>query len=227
MFWMRYKHLVFSRKSLPLNCKVHTEATPNIDALKFVCPEHSTHFKSQGYSLMEFTNGSKNAPVFVQKILSINTVKSVFIGTDFITIEREKDKGIDWKSISPLVYEIMKNQVHLSNESQVIQEKSLSAESDNPNLYDKVQSILDSRIRPAVQGDGGDVEIVGLENGYVKLKLRGACRSCSSSTITLRNGIERMLMHYIEDVKGVIQFEDDVEKLADESFQEFETGRLQ
>ncbi len=68
-----------------------------------------------------------------------------------------------------------------------------------------IKELLDSRIRPTIQEDGGDIEYVGFENGIVKVKLRGACRTCDSSTITLKNGIENMLLHYIPEVEGVEQ----------------------
>lgn len=81
---------------------------------------------------------------------------------------------------------------------------------------------METRIRPAIQEDGGDIEFRGFENGIVMLKLRGACRTCDSSTVTLKNGIEGMLMHYIEEVQGVEQVLDEEEEIAIKEFAKFE-----
>jgi len=85
-----------------------------------------------------------------------------------------------------------------------------------------IKELLETRIRPAIQEDGGDIEFRGFENGYVLLKLRGACRTCDSSTVTLKNGIEGMLMHYIEEVQGVHQVLDKEEEMALQEFARFE-----
>jgi Fe-S cluster biogenesis protein NfuA len=88
-----------------------------------------------------------------------------------------------------------------------------------------IKELLDTRIRPAIQEDGGDIEYRGFdENGMVLLKLRGACRTCDSSTVTLKNGIESMLMHYVEEVKGVIQILDQEEEIAMKEFERFEAN---
>ena len=76
---------------------------------------------------------------------------------------------------------------------------------DDSEVVQMIKELLETRIRPAIQEDGGDIEYRGFENGMVSLKLRGACRTCDSSTVTLKSGIERMLMHYIPEVKGVEQ----------------------
>ncbi|XHF98052.1 hypothetical protein AWENTII_001622 [Aspergillus wentii] len=85
-----------------------------------------------------------------------------------------------------------------------------------------IKELLETRIRPAIQEDGGDIELRGFEDGIVMLKLRGACRTCDSSTVTLKNGIESMLMHYIEEVKGVEQVMDQEEEISMHEFAKFE-----
>ena len=102
------------------------------------------------------------------------------------------------------------------------EKEQASIPSDDPDLLEQIVTIMDSRVRPVVQGDGGDIEVVALREGFVSLRLRGACRSCSSSTITLRNGVERMLMHYIDGVKGVIHVRDGSEAISESAFEEFE-----
>ena len=86
---------------------------------------------------------------------------------------------------------------------------------EDEEVVGMIQELLETRIRPAIQEDGGDIEFRGFHDGQVMLKLRGACRTCDSSTVTLKNGIESMLMHYIEEVKGVQQVMDQEEQIAD------------
>jgi Fe-S cluster biogenesis protein NfuA len=85
-----------------------------------------------------------------------------------------------------------------------------------------IKELLETRVRPAIQEDGGDIDFRGFNDGQVLLKLRGACRTCDSSTVTLKNGIESMLMHYIEEVKGVQQVMDQEEEIAMKEFAKFE-----
>ena len=101
-------------------------------------------------------------------------------------------------------------------------EESLSVNEEDSEVVSMIKELLETRIRPAIQEDGGDIEFRGFEDGMVMLKLRGACRTCDSSTVTLKNGIESMLMHYIEEVKGVTQVLDQEEEIAMKEFELFE-----
>ena len=101
-------------------------------------------------------------------------------------------------------------------------EDSLAVNDSDDEVVQMIKELLETRIRPAIQEDGGDIEFRGFDDGMVKLKLRGACRTCDSSTVTLKNGIESMLMHYIEEVKGVDQVLDEEELIAMKEFEKFE-----
>lgn len=102
------------------------------------------------------------------------------------------------------------------------EEDSLTIKDDDDEVVAMIKELLETRIRPAIQDDGGDLEFRGFKDGIVMLKLRGACRTCDSSTVTLKNGIESMLMHYIEEVKGTEQVLDEEELIANEEFKKFE-----
>ncbi|KAG1248550.1 hypothetical protein G6F68_013750 [Rhizopus microsporus] len=93
---------------------------------------------------------------------------------------------------------------------------------DDPEEVQMIKELLDTRIRPSIQEDGGDIEYCGFENGIVKLKLKGSCRGCDSATVTLKNGIENMLMHYIPEVQGVEQVIDENESIALQEFEKLE-----
>jgi len=99
---------------------------------------------------------------------------------------------------------------------------SLAYDENDSEVVGMIKELLETRIRPAIQEDGGDIEFRGFHDGQVLLKLRGACRTCDSSTVTLKNGIEGMLMHYIEEVKSVQQVFDEEEEVAMREFQKFE-----
>ena len=108
------------------------------------------------------------------------------------------------------------------DEGQGTQESAATYDPADQEVVDMIQELLETRIRPAIQEDGGDIEFRGFHDGQVMLKLRGACRTCDSSTVTLKNGIESMLMHYIEEVKGVQQVMDQEEEIAMQEFAKFE-----
>lgn len=99
---------------------------------------------------------------------------------------------------------------------------TLAYNEEDDEVVGMIKELLETRIRPAIQEDGGDIEFRGFHDGQVLLKLRGACRTCDSSTVTLKNGIEQMLMHYIEEVKGVQQVLDQEEEIAMKEFAAFE-----
>jgi Fe-S cluster biogenesis protein NfuA len=140
------------------------------------------------------------------KLLDVEGVTSVFYGTDFITVTKGSDAN--WAHIKPEVFSII-TQAVTSGETIVATiegavdgeqesgEDSLSFNEDDDEVVSMIKELLETRIRPAIQEDGGDIELKGFENGIVMLKLRGACRTCDSSTVTLKNGIESMLMHYV------------------------------
>jgi Fe-S cluster biogenesis protein NfuA len=139
-------------------------------------------------------------------------VTSVFYGADFITVTKAGDAN--WAHIKPEVFSII-TQAVTSGETIVTTveagadgeesvEDSLSYNEDDDEVVGMIKELLETRIRPAIQEDGGDIELRGFEDGIVMLKLRGACRTCDSSTVTLKNGIESMLMHYVSFVLRLI-----------------------
>merc|ERR1711894_295733 len=93
---------------------------------------------------------------------------------------------------------------------------------DDDDTVAMIKELLDTRIRPTVQEDGGDIVYMGFEEGIVRLKMQGSCTSCPSSTVTLKNGVQNMLQFYIPEVLGVEQIEDEVEELSEKEFEKFE-----
>jgi len=218
---------------------IQTEDTPNADALKFkpnqrILPENflSPYLE---YLTPRSTLAAPHPSPLAASLINVDGVTSVFFGTDYITIT--KDSGTSWAHIKPEVFSLITEAVtggqqivttvEGGRDSESGQEgggetDSLAYDENDSEVVSMIKELLETRIRPAIQEDGGDIEFRGFENGQVRLKLRGACRTCDSSTVTLRNGIESMLMHYIEEVKGVEQILDQEEEVAIKEFQAFE-----
>jgi len=138
----------------------------------------------------------------------VDGVSSVFYGEDFITVTKAADAN--WAHIKPDVFSLITEAV--TSGEQIVntvekgsgenaqeggEEDTLVYNENDSEVVGMIKELLETRIRPAIQEDGGDIEFRGFENGMVLLKLRGACRTCDSSTVTLKNGIESMLMHYV------------------------------
>jgi Fe-S cluster biogenesis protein NfuA len=143
-------------------------------------------------------------------LLNVDGVTSVFFGPEFITVTKASDAN--WAHIKPETFSMITQAVTsgepivntVAKSGEHAQEggetESLSFNEDDDEVVSMIKELLETRIRPAIQEDGGDIELRGFENGIVLLKLRGACRTCDSSTVTLKNGIESMLMHYVSSI---------------------------
>ncbi|KAL6855251.1 hypothetical protein ACO1O0_006390 [Amphichorda felina] len=215
---------------------IQTESTPNPDALKFL-PGHRVVPEDVNTPFIEYLNPrSTISPPYpsplASKLMNIDGIKSVFYGADFITVTKAADAN--WAHVRPEIFALITEAV-TSGETIVNvaerkegettapeEEDSLAYNEDDSEVVGMIKELLETRIRPAIQEDGGDIEFRGFEDGIVSLKLRGACRTCDSSTVTLKNGIESMLMHYIEEVQGVHQVLDEEEEVSLKEFEKFE-----
>ena len=137
----------------------------------------------------------------MRNILSINGVEGIFLGQDFISVN--KDEKIKWDEIKHIVISFI-NDFYSEGKEFVIDE---SLEDQNSNLDDlekKIVKILDEKIRPAVARDGGDIKFKEFKDGVVKVQLQGSCSGCPSSTMTLKQGVQNLLCHYLPEVKEVV-----------------------
>ncbi|XP_029019867.1 NFU1 iron-sulfur cluster scaffold homolog, mitochondrial [Betta splendens] len=191
---------------------VQTQDTPNPNSLKFV--PGRTVLES---GTMNFA-GPRDAycSPLARQLFRIDGVKSVFFGPDFITITKS-DSNMEWKVIKPDVFAAIMD-FFTSGLPVVNEESKPSADTapseDDDEVVSMIKELLDTRIRPTVQEDGGDVLYRGFEDGVVKLKLQGSCTSCPSSIVTLKNGIQNMLQFYVPEVESVEQVKDDEEEAA-------------
>ena len=180
---------------------VQTEYTPNPDTLKFLPGK-----KVSEAGPLEFTKKDKNVKIpLVNKILSLEGTVMVFFGEDFITVKKEK--SLNWEDLKHgIISEI--NEYYSQGHNVVIEKKSSksnpkSSENELSETVKKIIEVLDTRVRPAVAKDGGDITFKSFKDGVVTVELKGSCSGCPSSVMTLKQGVQNLMCHYISEVKKV------------------------
>ena len=186
---------------------VDTEHTPNPDTLKFLPGK-----KVSEVGPIEFLKNDKNIKVsLANKILSLEGTVMVFFGEDFITVKKEKD--LNWQDLKyGIISEINDyyskgNNVVVGKDVRLVKVLSESPPDTKPgqsnDIIDKINEVLDSKVRPAVAKDGGDITFKSFTNGVVTVELKGSCSGCPSSIMTLKQGVQNLMCHYIPEVKSV------------------------
>ena len=175
---------------------VQTEVTPNPNSLKFLPGK-----KVSNSGPYEITNKGDINNELVRNILSVNGVEGIFLGEDFISVN--KNNSINWNDIKHIVISFI-NDFYSDGKEFVIDENLNEEKNDLNEIEQKIVKILDQKIRPAVARDGGDIKFKEFKNGIVKVELQGSCSGCPSSTMTLKQGVQNLLCHYLPEVKEVI-----------------------
>ena len=175
---------------------VQTESTPNPNSLKFL-PGRVVS-KSGSF---EITKKDEVKNELVRNLMSVNGVEGVFLSKEFISIN--KYDHTSWDEIKHIVISLIND--FYSNGKEFVIDKSPFEENENlSDVEKKIVKILDEKIRPAVAKDGGDIKFKEFKNGVVKVQLQGSCSGCPSSTMTLKQGVQNLLCHYLPEVKEVI-----------------------
>ena len=175
---------------------VQTEVTHNPNSLKFLPGK-----KVSNSGPYEITNKDNIQNELVRNILSVNGVEGIFLGEDFISVN--KNDKIQWEDIKHIVISLI-NDFYADGKEFVIDE---NVKEEAPDLYEieeKIVKILEQKIRPAVARDGGDIKFKEFKDGVVKVQLQGSCSGCPSSTMTLKQGVQNLLCHYLPEVKEVV-----------------------
>jgi len=186
---------------------VETEHTPNPDTLKFLPGK-----KVSEVGPIEFLKNDKSIKVsLANKILSLEGMVMVFFGEDFITVKKEKN--LNWEDLKHGIiseindYYSKGNDVVVSKDLRLAKVLSKSESDAKPiqsdNIINKINEVLNSKIRPAVARDGGDITFKSFKDGVVTVELKGSCSGCPSSIMTLKQGVQNLLCHYIPEVKSV------------------------
>ena len=175
---------------------VQTETTPNPNSLKFLPGK-----KVSNSGPYEITKKDQINNELVKNILTVTGVEGVFLGQDFISVN--KNDQTKWDEIKHIVVSFI-NDFYSDGKEFVIDESIKEEKSDLDEIEQKIVKILDQKIRPAVARDGGDIKFKEYKDGVVKVQLQGSCSGCPSSTMTLKQGVQNLLCHYLPEVKEVI-----------------------
>ena len=175
---------------------VQTETTPNPNSLKFLPGKIVSNNGSY-----EITNKDDTKNHLIRNLLSVNGVEGIFLGKDFISINKKEHTS--WDEIKHIAISLI-NDFYKDGKECVI-EKNLNEDTENlEEIEKKIVQVLDQKVRPAVAKDGGDIKFKEFKDGIVKVQLQGSCSGCPSSTMTLKQGVQNLLCHYIPEVKEVI-----------------------
>jgi Fe-S cluster biogenesis protein NfuA len=178
---------------------IQTEATPNPATLKFL---PGRPVMEAGTAHFEAADAAARSPL-AERLFALPGVQGVFLGGDFITVTKADER--DWQLMKPAILGVIME--HFTSGQPVILTEGAAAEESfadaDAEIVDQIKELLDTRVRPAVAQDGGDIVFRGFEKGVVYLHMQGSCSGCPSSTATLKMGIENMLKHYVPEVTEV------------------------
>lgn len=190
---------------------------------------------------MQFLNLLGRLKILAKQLYRVDGVRGVFFGGDFVTITKQEDS--EWRLIKPEIFAVIMD--FFASGIPVLTDAAPNTDTRNKKPYvfiyhycyyqffiefneddDEtvmmIKELLDSKIRPTVQEDGGDIIFMGFEDGIVKLKMQGSCSSCPSSIVTLKNGVQNMLQFYIPEIVSVEQVKDDVDRVTEKEFEKLD-----
>ena len=176
---------------------VQTESTPNPNSLKFLPGKTVSNNGS-----FEVTNKDEINNELVRNLLSINGVTGIFLGPDFLSINKIEE--VIWEDIKHIAISLINDFYSTGKEFVIANELFEQKKEEHNEIEKKIISILETKIRPAVAKDGGDIKFKEFKDGVVKVELQGSCSGCPSSTMTLKQGVQNLLCHYIPEVKEVV-----------------------
>ncbi|MBD1137240.1 NifU family protein [Pelagibacterales bacterium SAG-MED43] len=175
---------------------VQTETTPNPNSLKFLPGKIVSNSGS-----FEITKRDDVKNELIRNLMSVNGIEGIFLGKDFISIN--KYDNTSWDEIKHIVISLI-NDFYSSGKEFIIDKSPFEIDENLGEIEKKIVQILDQKIRPAVAKDGGDIKFKEFKDGVVMVQLQGSCSGCPSSTMTLKQGVQNLLCHYLPEVKEVV-----------------------
>ena len=176
---------------------IQTEVTPNPNSLKFLPGKRVSNNGS-----FEVTKKEEIDNELVRNLLSINGVTGIFLGEDFLSIN--KNDQTNWEDIKHIVISLINDFYSTGKEFVIANELFNEKKEEHTEIEKQIINILETKIRPTVAKDGGDIKFKEFKDGIVKVELQGSCSGCPSSTMTLKQGVQNLLCHYLPEVKEVI-----------------------
>ncbi len=177
---------------------IHTETTPNPESLKF-CTENI--ISAKGTEEFQKNDVDKIRNPFIKELLSFKGVELVLLSKNFLSVK--KNKNIDWNDLKPLVISHLNHYFETNKDPILKEEKVENSVEDQDETILKIKEVLDTKVRPAVARDGGDIKFKSFDKGIVRVELQGSCSGCPSSVMTLKQGVENLLKHYVKEVNSV------------------------
>ena len=178
---------------------IQTEPTPNPDSLKFISEKTISAIGTEEFQKNKINETSN---LFIKELLGFNGVELVLLSKNFLSVK--KTKHATWEELKPMVISHL-NDYFEKNSEPILKKSQKNHEKDDKTdeTVDKIIEVLDTKVRPAVARDGGDIKFKSFENGVVKVQLQGSCSGCPSSLMTLKQGVQNLLKHYVKEVNSV------------------------
>ena len=179
---------------------IQIESTPNPNALKFLSEKQLSEVETQEFQKKDLSQ-IKNE--FVKNILNFDGVELVLISKNFMSVK--KDEKTSWETLKPTIISSINDYFEKNNQPMILKKNTVSEKkpSEENETIQQIKDVLETKVRPAVAKDGGDIQFISFNNGVVKVALKGSCSGCPSSVMTLKQGVQNLLCHYVKEVKSV------------------------
>jgi Fe-S cluster biogenesis protein NfuA len=177
---------------------IQTEPTPNPNSLKFLSEKIISEIGTEEFQKNKIKEISNS---FIKDLLNFKGVELVLLSKNFLSVKKTEDAS--WSDLKPMVISHLNHYFEKNNEPILKGEKNLDNNKEKNETVSKIIEVLDTKIRPAVAKDGGDIKFKSFENGIVKVELQGSCSGCPSSLMTLKQGVQNLLKHYVKEVNSV------------------------
>ena len=179
---------------------IQIENTPNPNALKFLSEKQLSEVETLEFQKKDLSQ-IKNE--FVKNILNFDGVELVLISKNFMSVK--KDEKTSWETLKPTIISSINDYFEKNNQPMILKKNTVSEKkpSEENETIQQIKDVLETKVRPAVAKDGGDIQFISFHNGVVKVALKGSCSGCPSSVMTLKQGVQNLLCHYVKEVKSV------------------------
>ena len=179
---------------------IQIENTPNPNALKFLSEKQLSEVETQEFQKKDLSQ-IKNE--FVKSILNFDGVELVLISKNFMSVK--KDEKTSWETLKPTIISSINDHFEKNNQPMILKKNNISKKKplEENETIQQIKDVLETKVRPAVAKDGGDIQFISFNNGVVKVALKGSCSGCPSSVMTLKQGVQNLLCHYVKEVKSV------------------------
>jgi len=177
---------------------IQTESTPNPNSLKFLSEKVISAIGTEEFQKDKSKNLSN---VFIKELLDFKGVELVLLSKNFLSVKKTED--VSWNELKPMVISHLNHYFENNNEPILKENKKRESKQTDDDTVKRIIDVLDTKIRPAVARDGGDIKFKSFVNGVVKVELQGSCSGCPSSLMTLKQGVQNLLKHYVKEVNSV------------------------